>query len=491
MIGSRLEVLGVGLGVAYLGVLAWSMTNLSFDIWGALIFLPVYGVLGVALVGRLFQGELQPAVKPLLWGLPVKAAGAAARYWVGFEAYGGGIDAGRYHESAIVKSGEIWSGERPVTDVIPSHTGTLFVDDCTAFVYTISGGSQLGGFLTFSFFAYIGIVFIVRAAAVALPGLALKKFAWLCVVFPSIVYWPSSIGKEALVLFGLGIGTYGIAVLLARRQWTSSIILITIGLGFTALIRPHMAGIWIAAALPAIFLATVFTMRAGKRDGGHASSAGLVFILIIATAAFGLIASFTLRFLETPSYSSESTTSGSVTDIFAETARRTAQAGSNYVPPSVANPVQWPYAIARTIFRPLPIEAVGIAQLVSAAEIMALAVLYAWSWRRLRGLPKALMSQPFVVFAVTAILLSGLAFASFANLGILTRQKTLIFPFLLLLACLPTPKESRAAEPVPETGVAQQRNSVVIAGEVRTRKAVASGRLPVVDLDQFWGSRSR
>jgi hypothetical protein len=33
---------------------------------------------------------------------------------------------------------------------------------------------------------------------------------------------------------------YGIAVLLARRQWMSSLILITIGLGFTALIRPQI-----------------------------------------------------------------------------------------------------------------------------------------------------------------------------------------------------------------------------------------------------------
>jgi hypothetical protein len=95
---------------------------------------------------------------------------------------------------------------------------------------------------------HIGNAFIVRAAAAAMPGLSAKESAWLCVVFPSIVYWPSSMGKEKLVLFGLGIGTYGIAVLLALREWMSSLILITIDLEFTALLRPPMAGIWIAAA---------------------------------------------------------------------------------------------------------------------------------------------------------------------------------------------------------------------------------------------------
>lgn len=228
-------------------------------------------------------------------------------------------------------------------------------------------------------------------------------------------------------------------------------------------------------------------MRAGKQDGGHVSSVGLVFVLVIATAAFGLIASFTLQFLQTPT----STSSGSVTDIFAETARRTSQASSNYVPPSVANPLQWPYAIARTILRPLPNEARDVAQLVSAAEIMALLALYALSWERLRGLPEALMSQPFVIFAVTAIVLSRLAFASFVNLGVLTRQKVLIFPFLLFLPCLPTRKELRPVTAVPGTASEQQRRSVEIVDEVPKREPVASGRLSAADIDNFWGGPRR
>lgn len=97
------------------------------------------------------------------------------------------------------------------------------------------------------------------------------------------------------------------------------------------------------------------------------------------------------------------------------------------------------------------------------------------------------MSQPFVIFAVTAIMLSGLAFASHANLGVLTRQKVPIFPFLLL-PCLPTRKGLRPVTAVPGTASEQQRRSVEIVDEVPKREPVASGRLSATDIDNFWGT---
>ncbi len=68
--------------------------------------------------------------------------------------------------------------------------------------------------------------------------------------------------------------------------------------------------------------------------------------------------------------------------------------------------------------------------------------------RSLRQLPRLLVSQPYVTFAIVTLGLAGVAYSSFANLGVLTRQKSLIFPFLLLIPCLPEfrvhPKDSDA-----------------------------------------------
>ena len=99
------------------------MTNLSYDIWGALVVIPVYGVLGVAGSPPHVPRRLRPVANVMCWGLLLKLGGAIARYWVGFEAYGGGIDAGAYHEFAVVEAGEIWSGQRSVFDAVPSGTG--------------------------------------------------------------------------------------------------------------------------------------------------------------------------------------------------------------------------------------------------------------------------------------------------------------------------------------------------------------------------------
>jgi hypothetical protein len=52
--------------------------------------------------------------------------------------------------------------------------------------------------------------------------------------------------------------------------------------------------------------------------------------------------------------------------------------------------------------------------------------------------------------------MGGLVYTSFANLGILTRQKSLLLPLLLLLPCLPLPPERRGApgeEPTSRTNV--------------------------------------
>ncbi len=59
------------------------------------------------------------------------------------------------------------------------------------------------------------------------------------------------------------------------------------------------------------------------------------------------------------------------------------------------------------------------------------------SYRRLMHIPKLVLTVPFVTFAMTTLFVMGLALSSFANLGVLARQKALVFPFLLLVVCLP------------------------------------------------------
>ena len=97
-------------GICYLALLTWSMTSLSYDIWGAFIIGPLLLCLGLAVIRRLFREGLQPLQAALVLGLVAKFAGAAARYWVAFDVYGGGSDAQRYHLFARAAANKVWSG---------------------------------------------------------------------------------------------------------------------------------------------------------------------------------------------------------------------------------------------------------------------------------------------------------------------------------------------------------------------------------------------
>jgi hypothetical protein len=440
----------VGAGIAYLAVLAWSMANTSYDVWGALVVAPALVLLGYAGVRLMFRGDLLALANVMYLGLAVKMCGALVRYWVAFDAYGGKTDAERYHQFASEAANAVWAGEKSWTSIVPSGTGTAFMERLTAFVLTLTGTSKLAAFLTFSWLAFWGVAFFVKAACLAIPGLARRRYALLCVLAPSIVYWPSSIGKEAWMMLTLGVGTYGIARLLTRRGFFVPVVIGGVGLGGAALMRPHMAAIWLAGLFPALVIALVRPRaERGRRKGRVADRAAFVVVLAVAAIGLSIVASATVRYLD-PNDDDAASPGNSITEILAETTRRTSEAGSNFTPVTVSGPADWPVASVRTLTRPLLIEAHGAGQLLSALELTAFFLLCALTYRRVLNLPRLVISNAYVAFAMATLFLGGLAYSSFANLGVLTRQKSLLFPFLLLIPCLPARVWRRPDEERPD-----------------------------------------
>lgn len=426
----------VGLGLAYLAGVSFAMTTMTYDIWGILVALPPMTVITVWGVRRLFRGELSPLVLPLLVGFAAKVIGAIARYWIAFDAYEGATDAQRYHDYAAGMAGSVWSGELNIGSVLPGATGTHFVERFTSFVYTLIGSSKLTGFVMFGWLAYWGAVMFVKAACIAVPRLAQRRYAWLCMLAPSVIYWPSSIGKEALMMCFLGIGTYGIARLVSRQGFLMPLVWTIIGIGTGALIRPHIAGVWMLGVFPALLAAFGRSLSTSNRGRRGQDALVLTIVIGVAAVALVIVGQFALRYLQ-PREDDSATVSQGITAILEETTRRSDQGGSNFEPIIIGGPQDWPQAVVRTLTRPLPQEARGLFQLISAAEMAALIGLCLVSWRRLIALPRAILTVPYVAFAMTALFAAGLAYTSFANLGILTRQKSLVFPLMLLIPCLP------------------------------------------------------
>ena len=328
------EAAVVAAGVVYLAVLGWAMQSLSYDIWGAFVVVPILALISAPLIMRAFTGDLA-VLRPWAWaGMFVKFAGAVVGYSVRFDAYGGSADAGRYHAVGKELAGAVRDGSASLLEVLPSSTGTRSIEEFTGLVYTIFGSSRMGGFMVFTWLSFWGLVFFVKAAHHAVPGLATRRYLLWVMLFPSLVYWGSSIGKEAVVGFFLGITAYGAALVLARRGKVGfGAILIAIGLAGSAFVRPHFAAIWAGAIVIALASRVALDAmgRSERADGRRRLQLGSLLLVVIAGIGFAIIASITLNYLG-PSNDDDVATTDQFSSIFERTENQTTTGGSSFTP---------------------------------------------------------------------------------------------------------------------------------------------------------------
>lgn len=140
------------------------------------------------------------------------------RYYVAYVVYTGVADAETYNLYAAYQSREwrrgFFTWDFPDTPV----TGTTFIKLLTTGVYTATGPSPILGFFLFSLGAFWGTYFMFRAFCIAVPDGDHKRYAYLIFLLPSMLYWPSSIGKEAWLMFTIGLTVLGLAKMYAGQH---------------------------------------------------------------------------------------------------------------------------------------------------------------------------------------------------------------------------------------------------------------------------------
>ena len=109
--------------------------------------------------------------------------------------------------------------------------------------------------------------------------------------------------------------------------------------------------------------------------------------------------------------------------------------------PYSSDPLLYPRDVYTVLFDPLPITAGSVTQLFAAAENTVILVLVLTSLRRLRLVFRAGRERPYVILCTLYTLGFIYAFAALGNLGLITRERTLMLPYLLVLLAIPvTPK---------------------------------------------------
>ncbi len=444
----HLELVVLAVAASYLLIAAWAMTNMRYDFWGVFLAMPVIAVVIVPLIHSMFRDH--PTIARIAYaGLAAKACGTFARYWVAFDAYGGAADAQAYHDFGRVYAEKLRNGDVPPWGLLPHGQGTRFVEHLTGAVYALTGASKLSGFMWFSAIGFGGVLLYIKAATIAAPSISIERYALLCCLSPSLVFWPSSVGKEAWMSVSLGLLVYGAARLFGTTQVVRPLVCAAAGAFGALLVRPHIAAVWLGAAVIAIVWSVV-----GTRTGRSTSRA--VGAMVLAAGAIGLVVAgrIALQFLgqgdETDSVATQ------INNAFDRTLQRTAGGGSEFAPPSVATPLDYPMAVLRTLTRPLLHEVDGLNTLLPALETTAIIVLAVVGFRRLMSLPGMLRRSPFTVFHLLVVVMGALAYSSFSNLGLLVRQRSLLMPSLLFLLCLPLYQRAETA-PLPPARRAHER----------------------------------
>ena len=368
----------------------------------------------------------------VIWGFFAKMMGSFLRYFMAADIYGTS-DSFRYHAKGIAYA-SIWRHlSVPVSN--SGGEGTGFTEVVTGLIYAVYTPAMRGGFLMFAFIAFVGQLLYYAAFRPWLPDSALKRFAFVMLFFPSIVFWPASVGKDALMMFFTGLATLGISRLLRRIELTG-LVLAGLGLYLTAEIRPHIALMLAMAAVLAFVL-----MRRNE-----VAVSGFKRVIPIAAAVIGLVFAWS-AFATDFEVSLEGTVDTQDPAAFLTRVEdQTSQGGSQVTGGVVRGPQDLPAATLKVLFRPLIYEGTSPAILLSSLEGTALLLVVVWKlpmvWRNRR------MIRPNPLLLLSFIYTGGfiIAFSSILNLGILARQRVQVLPFFLaLLVTLGWPPEDADA----------------------------------------------
>lgn len=415
--------LGLALTALYVFSVLFLMSRSDYNTWGALLLGPVLIAVTLPAFARQAAREGDRRLFWLLFfALLLKLAGSLARYYVAFGLYGGRADAQGYFGAGVRISDNFLSGNFDTG--LRDLTGTDFINLLTGLIFTVTRPTLLGGFLVYSWLSFLGTFMFYRAFVIAVPEGRSRTYARLLFFIPSMIFWPASIGKEAWMIFAMGIAAFGIARLLTGATWRG-FSWAALGIWLALIVRPHMAG------MLGLGLLFAYIARPAPREHRELAPVFKVTALIVLGVAAAYLVIQTQKFLGAET----------LADALTSTAERTETGGSEFSPATLLSPSKAPVALFTVLYRPTILDAHNLQSLIAALEGTFLFLLSVFRIRWIVGAVKSLRRQPYMVFAIvyTAIFIVG--FSSFGNFGLLSRERVQLLPvFFVLLSAPPWSK---------------------------------------------------
>lgn len=299
--------------------------------------------------------------------------------------------------------------------------GTGAVRWLSGFVNLFTNSTYVATYLFFVVLAFAGQMLFVMAIRPALSARQFRLLLILVMVWPALTFWPSSIGKESVVLFGTGLAMQG-ANQLYRRNLKGGLPLLA-GLFAVGMVRPHVALI--------VLTALIVGLLARHERGRSRIAVHLAVIAVVAIGATWLSAAsadlFGLEGID------------GIDDIgvaldFAQ--NRTSQDVSQFAVVRVDSPADYPLAAMTVLVRPFPWEASNVMAVLSSIEGVTLAGLMLWAVPGLITERRRLLSNGVMLNSVAFTSVFIFLFSAIGNFGILSRQRAQVLPFVLVLVAL-------------------------------------------------------
>jgi hypothetical protein len=406
-----------------LGFLIGLILVIPGDEWPSLlVYLPLLGGMALVLYLRGIK-SIDPYFPGALFilALMLKLISSLVRYWTVVDVYDFAADSPYYHYEGQYIAQFFQQLDFSVLDYYQFRgEGTTQMVFLTAAFYTVLPPSLPGSFFLFAGLAFGGSVLFYRSFRIAFPQVEPNLYRLIVFFLPSILFWPSSLGKEAWLFFCSGLVAYGL-VNFVRRGGVPWLGVAIVGLLLVNLIRPHFAAFMVLGMGGAYFL-SLQDMVKGPRFVSWLLGAGIVvgiggFAFSSGSASLGLD-ELSVETLEANYESVQANTE---------------QGGSKFTPVSIFTPWGLIYGIITVIFRPFPWEAASAQVMISALEASLWLVLF-WTRRRVfLSRMRSVAKDPWIAFLVIYSLVMILAFTTFANFGILARQRVLLLPFFWML----------------------------------------------------------
>jgi hypothetical protein len=415
----------------------WQWWVYNWDVGVTIVVIPLFVVLTLPIF-------MSASAKEHRFDLAgIAATGLALRFLCAFYRMAHGVDAYVYDKDGnrIADALRHFNFGFDPGGAVPGTGGMKVI---SGIVSVFTGANLAAKMLVLAWVGFLGCYLLYRAFATALPDADHLRYALLIFLFPSMLFWPSSLGKDSWMLFTIGIASLGAARVLVRRP--GGYTLLVVGLLLGSFVRPHISLMVLLAFGVALLIGRRVTTRPGITPSGLAKIAGLVVLIAIG----GVVASRAASVLNVDDFSSSS-----ISAALDTTAKNSGEGDSSFNAADPQNPVGYVEASVTILFRPFPFEVHGFEQVVASLESLFLLALVALSWRRLLAIPRRLLDWPYMTYAIIYLLMFFFAFGTIGNFGILARQRTQALPFLFVLIALPAvlpnrpPRSVRKKQPRP------------------------------------------